>query len=55
MKFINYLKSIHDVSVYPLVSLIIFTAIFLVVLMYAFKASENYIDQAKQIPLNDEK
>lgn len=55
MKFINYLKSIQDVSIYPMISLFIFTAVFAVVLIYAFKANKNYINQAKQIPLNDEK
>ncbi|MFZ9572180.1 MAG: CcoQ/FixQ family Cbb3-type cytochrome c oxidase assembly chaperone [Bacteroidia bacterium] len=55
MKFINYLKSIQDVRIFPMVSLFIFTAIFAVVLMYAMKASKKYINQAKQIPLGDEK
>ena len=55
MKFINYLKSIQDVRIFPMVSLFIFTAIFSVVLVYAMKASKQYINQAKQIPLGDEK
>ncbi len=55
MKFINYLKSIQDVRIFPMVSLFISTAIFAVVLMYAMQASKKYIKQAKQIPLGDEK
>lgn len=55
MKFINYLKTIQDVRIFPMVSLFIFTAIFAVVLVYAMKASKQYINQAKQIPLGDEK
>ncbi|NBV37105.1 MAG: CcoQ/FixQ family Cbb3-type cytochrome c oxidase assembly chaperone [Bacteroidetes bacterium] len=55
MKFINYLKSIDNVSIYPMISFALFGGVFIFVLIYIWKASNQYIDQAKQIPLNDEK
>jgi cytochrome c oxidase cbb3-type subunit 3 len=53
MKFINYLKSIDGVSFYPMASLILFTMFFGIVLFWVFKANKNYINNAKNIPLND--
>ena len=55
MKFIHYLKSIDHVGIYPMISLALFGGVFLFVMIYAWKASNQYIDQAKKIPLNDEK
>jgi len=55
MKFINYLKSIENVSIYPMISFALFGGVFIIVLIYVWKASNQYINQAKQIPLNDEK
>ncbi len=52
MKFINYLESITGVSVYPLISLLIFTSIFLLVCIYTFKQSKQTMEELKNIPLN---
>ncbi len=51
MKFINYLETIAGVSIYPLVSLIMFFVFFAVVTFYVIKADKHYIDRAKNIPL----
>jgi len=53
MKFINYLKTIDGVTFYPMASLILFTAFFGVVMYWVVKANKKYIDNAKNIPLND--
>lgn len=53
MKFINYLKSIDGVSVYPMASLLLFTLFFGVVVFWVFKANKSYLNHAKNIPLND--
>jgi cytochrome c oxidase cbb3-type subunit 3 len=51
MKFINYLESIAGVSIYPLVSLIMFFVFFAAVTFYVIKVDKNYIERAKNIPL----
>jgi cytochrome c oxidase cbb3-type subunit 3 len=53
MKFINYLKSIGGVSIYPMVTLLMFTLFFAVVLYWVLRANKSYIKKVKNIPLND--
>ena len=55
MKFINYLTSIADVSIYPMVSLFIFFIFFSALLIYAIKADKVLISKLKNIPLEDTK
>lgn len=55
MKFINYLKSIDDVSIYPLASLLIFTIFFAAAAFWAFRSDKAMVDHISRIPLdNDE-
>lgn len=54
MKFINYLKSIAGVEIYPLVSLFIFLIFFIALTMYALKADKIHITELKNIPLDKE-
>jgi cytochrome c oxidase cbb3-type subunit 3 len=54
MKFINYLESISGVSIYPLISLIMFFVFFAAVAFYVIKADKKYIERAKNIPLEKE-
>lgn len=51
MRFTNYLKQIQDVSIYPLISLIIFVVVFLVVAVYVFTADKKNMDDKASIPL----
>lgn len=53
MKFKNYLEHITGVSIYPLASLIIFFTFFSILLLWAYKANKNYINELKNLPLND--
>ena len=52
MKFTNYLKEIDHVSIYPLVSLIIFSAVFLGVIIYTFSTDKKKMQDKANIPLN---
>lgn len=52
MKFTNYLKDIDHVSIYPMVSLIIFSAVFLGVIIYAFSTDKKKMQDKANIPLN---
>lgn len=51
MKFTNYLKDIHNVSIYPLAALILFTAVFAVVACYVFFADKDKMQDHAHIPM----
>lgn len=52
MKFVNYLKNIENVSVYPAISLALFMTIFILVVIYVFTADKKRMDDDGQIPLH---
>jgi cbb3-type cytochrome oxidase subunit 3 len=52
MKFKNYLEQINGVEVYPMISLILFTGIFIAVLFYVFTADKKSMNDKASIPLN---
>lgn len=52
MKFTNYLKEIDNVALFPLISLVIFVAIFTLVIVYAFAADKKKMDDNANIPMN---
>jgi hypothetical protein len=54
MKFINYLKSIAGIEIYPMISLIIFLLFFIALTVYAIKADKEHIKELKNIPLDKE-
>ena len=43
MKFINYLKAISGVEIYPMISLFIFVVFFALLIFWAIKANKNLI------------
>ncbi len=50
--FTNYLKSIEYVTVYPIVSLICFMALFIGVVIWALRADDKYIRRMEHLPLD---
>lgn len=52
MKFSHYLKSITDVSIYPMISLFIFTLFFIGVTWYVYKTPKKTMQSKGRIPLN---
>jgi hypothetical protein len=52
MKFINYLEKISGVSIYGLSSFALFGIVFLLMLVWAFKADKNMIEEISKIPLD---
>jgi fructose-specific phosphotransferase system IIC component len=52
MKFINYLEKITGVSIYPLISFVIFGLFFLVMLIWVIKADKKTIYDISRIPLD---
>ena len=53
MKFINYLKSIEGVSIYPIFTLIIFVTIFVLAVILVMSKDRKTIDEIKNLPLED--
>jgi len=51
MKFKTYLEQINGVEIYPLISLVIFGAIFIAVVAYAFTADKKRMNDHAGIPL----
>lgn len=51
MKFTNYLKDIHNISIYPVISLILFTALFIGVALYTFGSEKKKMQDRANIPL----
>ncbi|WP_298709646.1 MULTISPECIES: CcoQ/FixQ family Cbb3-type cytochrome c oxidase assembly chaperone [Chitinophaga] len=54
MKFINYLKSIQDVSVYPMASLLIFSIFFLAAAYFAFRSDKKTMDAISHYPIDND-
>ncbi|GBL34729.1 hypothetical protein EMGBS15_03240 [Filimonas sp.] len=52
MKFKNYLEQINGVEIYPMISLVLFGAIFIAVVAYAFTADKKPMNDKANIPLN---
>ena len=53
--FSKYLTSIKDVEIFPVMSLIIFFAIFVLVLVKVIRLDKNYIKKMGNLPLENDK
>lgn len=51
MKFVNYLERITNISIYPLISLVLFVAFFTVVTLYVFRTPKKTMEEKGHIPL----
>lgn len=52
MKFINYLKTIAGVEIYPLISLIVFFCFFVGLGIWVLNANKNYLKKMESLPLD---
>ncbi len=55
MKFKNYLNDIDGISIYPLISLVIFMSVFIIAVLYVSFTKKEKFKSMAQIPLDDEK
>lgn len=55
MKFSHYLEKISGVSIYPLISLILFVTFFLLVTYWVFRIDKNELERIEKLPLDDNK
>lgn len=53
MKFSNYLEQIMGVSIYPVISLVLFVAFFTGVLVWIYRIPKKEIEHLENLPLND--
>jgi len=53
IKVSNYLSSIKGVSIYPIITLIIFFGFFALMFILTYKIDKKTLDENSQLPLND--
>lgn len=53
MKFSNYLVHIEGVSIYPIISLLIFVVFILGVFYYVYNMKKSEIEYDKNLPFNE--
>ena len=49
----NVLQSIQDIEIWPTISLVLFFIVFVGMLIYVSKISKQYIDEMKNLPLDE--
>ena len=52
MKFSTYLEKIVGVSIYPVISLILFVTIFALVTLWIFSIDKKEIERIEKLPLD---
>jgi cytochrome c oxidase cbb3-type subunit 3 len=53
MKFSTYLEQIMGVSIFPIISLVLFVAFFTGVLIWIYSIDKKEIEHMENLPLND--
>mgnify|MGYP003393702744 FL=1 len=53
MKFSTYLEQIMGVSIFPIISLVLFVAFFTGVVVLIFSIDQKEIEHMENLPLND--
>lgn len=48
------LQSVEGVSVYPIISLIVFVLFFVIILVWMLKVDKNYIKKMEKLPFENE-
>ena len=52
MKFSTYLEKITGVSIYPIISLVMFVAFFAIVTFWIFSIDKREIERVEKLPLD---
>lgn len=50
--FSQYLEKIENIGIYPAIALIIFFALFIVLLIWVLRMDKHYINKMKKLPLD---
>ncbi|UII19098.1 cytochrome C oxidase Cbb3 [Fulvivirga ligni] len=51
--FKHYFEQVHNVEVWPIISLAIFFIFFLCLILWVIQADKGYISKMKQLPVDD--
>ena len=51
MKFVNYLTSIQDVAIFPMVSMIVFLSVFLIAAIHTFRTPKEDREKRARLPI----
>ena len=54
MKFSNYLTSIENVAIYPIIALALFFTVFIGALVWIYTRYKDYISELENIPLEND-
>lgn len=54
MDFMHYLESISGISIYPMISLLVFVIFFIILFYMVMKMDKKGVDILKNLPINDE-
>jgi cbb3-type cytochrome oxidase subunit 3 len=54
MKFSHYLSSIENVSIYPIITLVLFFMVFVGAVIWTFTRKKEYITKLENIPLEND-
>jgi Ca2+/Na+ antiporter len=54
MKFSNYLSSIENVAIYPIITLVLFLSVFIGVVIWTASRDKEYISELENIPLEND-
>jgi cytochrome c oxidase cbb3-type subunit IV len=49
MKFKNYVSSIENVNIYPIISLVLFTVVFVAIVVYVFTADKKSLQDKANV------
>ncbi|MFA6979025.1 MAG: cbb3-type cytochrome c oxidase subunit 3 [Ignavibacteriaceae bacterium] len=52
--FSNYLSSIEGISIFPIISLLIFLTAFIFMIIWIFRVDTSYVKQMENLPLDSE-
>lgn len=52
--FKNYLESIDNVAIWPVLALIVFFTVFMGAVLYAVFADKNFLEYMKNLPFTEE-
>lgn len=52
--FTNYLSSIDGISIFPIISLLIFFTAFIFMIVWIFRVDASYVKQMENLPLDGE-
>jgi cytochrome c oxidase cbb3-type subunit IV len=55
MKFTHYLEKIAGVSIYPVVSLLMFVSFFVIVTLWVISMDKNKLEHIENLPLDNDK